>query len=77
MSKGKILFFCEVRHYGFINPIGESAINKDSNVFVHENHIVPGNVLRAGDLVEYDLVEGMKGFSADNVRLAEKGGADV
>ena len=73
MCKGNIIWMCSFKKYGFINPCGESAMDREGNIFVHENHVLPGNKLTAGDLVTYDLMRGDQGLIAVNVQLAKGG----
>jgi CspA family cold shock protein len=63
MSEGKVKWFNPRKGYGFIDgPDG-------SDIFVHYTSITSDGYksLDEGDLVSFDIVEGEKGFRADNV----------
>jgi len=63
MSNGKVKWFDPKKGYGFI--IGEEG----QDVFVHYTSILGEGfrVLKDGEIVEYELVQGDKGFQARNV----------
>lgn len=61
MQRGKVKWFSSEKGYGFIEP---EEGTKD--VFVHYSE-VPGEDLREGDEVEFDVEQSPKGLSAVNV----------
>ena len=63
MSMGKVKWFDPKKGYGFI--VGE----KGQDVFVHYTSIVGEGfrALKDGETVDYELIEGDKGFQAKNV----------
>ena len=63
MPTGKVKWFDTKEGYGFI--IGEQG----QDVFVHYTSIVGEGfrALKDGEVVEYEIVEGEKGFQARNV----------
>jgi len=64
----KMKWFDDAKGYGF-------AQDEDGrDVFVHHSVIqMPGfRTLDEGDLVECDVIEGPKGYSAANVRVIQK-----
>jgi len=67
MPNGKVKWFDPKKGYGFI--IGEAG----QDVFVHYTSIQGDGfrALRDGEAVDYELVEGEKGFQARNVVRAE------
>jgi len=68
---GKVKWFDPKKGYGFI--IGE----KGADVFVHYTSIVGEGfkALKDGEMVNYELVQGDKGFQARNVNHAEDAAA--
>lgn len=74
MPSGKVKWFDPKKGYGFI--VGEAG----QDVFVHYTTI-DGEGFRAlkdGETVDYELVEGEKGFQATNVmRLADAKSPDA
>ena len=74
MPSGKVKWFDPKKGYGFI--VGEAG----QDVFVHYTTI-GGEGFRAlkdGETVDYELVEGEKGFQAKNVmRLADAQSSDA
>ncbi len=69
MPTGKVKWFDPKKGYGFI--IGD----KGTDVFVHYTSIVGEGfkVLYDGESVDYELIQGDKGFQARNVNHAEPG----
>ena len=61
---GTVRWFDAVRGYGFIARDGVV------DVFVHGGGVEPGGVLRAGERVSFEVVEGAKGLQATAVRRA-------
>jgi CspA family cold shock protein len=64
MSSGSVKWFDSKKGFGFIvGPAGQ-------DVFVHFSSIEGDGFrsLRDGELVEYELIEGEKGLSAQHVR---------
>jgi CspA family cold shock protein len=64
MTSGQVKWFDPKKGFGFI--IGPES----QDVFVHFSSILGDGFrsLRDGEMVEYDMVRGDKGFSATNVR---------
>jgi CspA family cold shock protein len=65
MSEGKVRWFNPKKGYGFI------ATSDGRDVFVHFSNISSTGFknLKEGDLVSFDVVEGDKGFRAENVAI--------
>ncbi|MEZ4919967.1 MAG: cold shock domain-containing protein [Saprospiraceae bacterium] len=63
MNSGTVKFFNETKGYGFIIEDGT-----EKNVFVHVTGLV--DQIRNGDAVTFDVIEGKKGETAVNVKLA-------
>ena len=65
MAMGTVKWFNNAKGYGFILPDGGGE-----DLFAHFSAInMDGyKTLRAGDPVEYEVVEGPKGLHADNIR---------
>ena len=65
MATGTVKWFNNAKGYGFILPDGGGE-----DLFAHFSAIqMEGyKTLRAGDPVEYEVVEGPKGLHADNIR---------
>ena len=63
MPTGKVKWFDPKKGYGFI--IGD----QEQDVFVHYTSIVGDGfrALKDGELVDYELVKGDKGYQANNV----------
>ena len=63
MPTGKVKWFDPKKGYGFI------AGDEGQDVFVHYSSIVGDGfrALKDGETVDYELVEGEKGFQARNV----------
>ena len=65
MAIGTVKWFNNAKGYGFIMPDGGGE-----DLFAHFSAInMEGyKTLRAGDTVEYEVLEGPKGLHADNIR---------
>ena len=65
MAVGTVKWFNNAKGYGFILPDGGGE-----DLFAHFSAIdMEGyKTLRAGDIVEYEVVEGPKGLHAENIR---------
>ena len=65
MAKGTVKWFNNAKGYGFILPD-----DGGEDLFAHFSaiHMDGYKTLRAGDPVEYDVIEGPKGLHADNIR---------
>jgi CspA family cold shock protein len=70
MPTGKVKWFDPKKGYGFI--IGEEG----QDVFVHYTSIVGDGfrALKDGEVVDYELIRGEKGFQARNVKRPDSGG---
>ena len=70
MTEGKVKWFNSKKGYGFIGT------SDGRDIFVHFSNISnTGNGfrnLREGELVTFDIVEGDKGFRAENVTAKQK-----
>jgi len=68
MATGKVKWFNNAKGYGFILPEGGGE-----DLFVHYSSIQMDGykTLKAGQDVEFDVLEGPKGFHAVNIRSAE------
>jgi CspA family cold shock protein len=64
MPRGTVKWFNETKGFGFIAQEG------GDDVFVHHSAIQMGGfrTLNEGDVVEFEIVKGPKGFQAANVR---------
>ena len=62
MQEGTVKWFSSEKGYGFIEPRDGSK-----DVFVHHSE-VPGEDLRDGEEVEFEVEETPKGLNAANVR---------
>jgi CspA family cold shock protein len=69
MARGKVKWFNSAKGYGFILPDKRGK----KELFVHYSSIeMEGfRTLRAGELVEFDIHEGPKGFHAVAIRTME------
>ena len=65
MATGTVKWFNNAKGYGFSLPEGGGE-----DLFAHFSaiHMEGYKTLRAGDNVEYEVVEGPKGLHADNIR---------
>jgi len=65
MSKGKVKWFNAAKGYGFLQVEGQ-----DKDIFVHHTSIKCDGfrTLNEGEDVEFELVQGPKGYKADNVQ---------
>jgi CspA family cold shock protein len=70
MATGKVKWFNNAKGYGFILPEGGGE-----DLFVHYSSIQMDGykTLKAGQDVEFDVLEGPKGFHAVNIRAADAG----
>lgn len=68
MAAGKVKWFNNAKGYGFILPNGGG-----DDLFVHYSSIEMDGykTLKAGQEVEFDLLEGPKGNHAVNIRMIE------
>jgi CspA family cold shock protein len=71
MATGIVKWFSDAKGFGFIEPEGGG-----SDVFAHFSAVQMDGfrTLRQGSRVSFDLVQGPKGDSAQNIRLATAGG---
>lgn len=69
MATGKVKWFNNAKGYGFILPEGGGE-----DLFVHYSSIVMEGykTLKAGQDVEFDVLEGPKGFHAVNIRAGDE-----
>lgn len=70
MATGKVKWFNNAKGYGFILPEGGGE-----DLFVHYSSIQMDGykTLKAGQDVEFDVLEGPKGFHAVNIRAVGAG----
>ena len=64
MAKGKVKWFNNAKGYGFIQ--GDET---EDDIFVHHTSIQADGyrTLSEGEAVEFELIQGPKGFKAENV----------
>jgi len=62
MATGRVKRFDAQKHYGFITQ------ENGRDIFFHQNDVVEYRVLRAGQSVEFEIVQTPKGPKAVNVR---------
>lgn len=67
MAKGKVKWFNNAKGYGFILP---EAGNGDLFAHYSSIHMEGYKTLKAGQEVEFDILEGPKGQHAINIRYA-------
>lgn len=67
MATGKVKWFNAAKGYGFIQADGQ-----EKDIFVHHTSIKADGfrTLNEGEPVEFELVQGPKGFKAENVQRA-------
>ena len=65
MQKGKVKWFNAAKGYGFLQVDGQ-----DKDIFVHHTSIKADGfrTLNEGEEVEFELIQGPKGFKAENVQ---------
>lgn len=65
MTKGKVKWYSDQKGYGFITPDGGGK-----DVFVHHSAIVGKGkkMLNEQQAVEFEIIDGPKGFQAQNVQ---------
>ena len=70
MATGKVKWFNNAKGYGFILPEGGGE-----DLFVHYSSIQMDGykTLKAGQDVEFDVLEGPKGYHAVNIRALDGG----
>lgn len=68
LLEGQVKFYNRTKRFGFITA------EDGKDYFFHESGIEPGNSVRDGDKVSFEIVEGDKGPKAEKVRVA--GGSD-
>jgi CspA family cold shock protein len=74
MATGIVKWFSDAKGFGFIEPEGGGG-----DVFAHFSAVqMEGfRTLRQGSRVSFDLVQGPKGDSAQNIRLFQPGTGDA
>ena len=65
VKKGKVDFFDDTKGFGFIHEEGTRE-----RYFVHANGLI--DKIQDGDLVSFELEQGMKGLNCVNVKLKAK-----
>lgn len=76
MAIGKVKWFNNAKGYGFVLPDhAEGPAAEGEDLFVHYSAIQMDGykTLKAGQAVEFDIVEGPKGLHAVNIRAAGEG----
>ena len=67
MAEGTVKFFSEMKHFGFI------AGDDGKEYFVHASGLKPGNSIKEGDKVSFNVVDGDRGPKAEEVeKVAEE-----
>jgi CspA family cold shock protein len=71
MPTGKVKWFNNSKGFGFILPDEEGG----SDLFAHYSAITMDGykTLKAGQSVEFDVIEGPKGLHATNIRATSSG----
>ena len=65
MPTGKIRWFDKVKGYGFADIAGQ-------DIFIHHSYLLEEDVeLKKGSTISCDIVEGLKGFKAKNIKLVK------
>lgn len=67
MPTARVKVFDKERSFGFAQPAGGGR-----DVFVHAENIEGEDILRPGDIIEYELAETDEGRQATNVRVTER-----
>lgn len=62
-GKGKVKWFNELKHYGFIER------ENDKDLFVHSNDVVSSKTLAIGDEVVFEIEQTDKGLKAVKVKI--------
>jgi len=63
MARGRVKWFSREKGYGFLSQ------EEGEDVFVHHTALTGGDRdLDEGDEVEFDVIQGVKGLQATNVR---------
>jgi CspA family cold shock protein len=68
-NKGKVKWFHPKKGYGFVDTAGEREDGKDTFIYWQFIEMEGFKTLKAGQVVEYDLVETDKGPQAHNVKV--------
>ena len=63
MSTGKVKWFDPVKGYGFAEIDGK-------DVFLHATYFIGDIILKKGTSISCDVIEGLKGFKAKNIKLS-------
>jgi cold shock protein len=62
MTEGTVKFFNEAKHFGFVTA------EDGKEYFVHASSLKAGVVIKEGDKVSFDVVQGDRGPKADNIQ---------
>jgi CspA family cold shock protein len=65
MATGTVKFYNVNKSFGFITG------DDEKDYFVHSSGLKEGVIIREGDKVSFDIVEGDKGQKAENVEKVE------
>lgn len=71
MPTGRVKVFDDEGNFGFVQPLDGGR-----DVFVHASEVDGVDILRPGDVVEYELHQGDDGPQATSVRIAERAPED-